>query len=374
MSLPKVGTSLTHWLFTPLAGVTFGGWIGLLRRHGRTISPRYWPRSLFTTFMSPLNSAVSRLEERRFSARIAEMRVERPIFVIGHHRSGTSHLWNLLSLDPRFAYPTVLQAVFPATFLTFEGLVRGLARRVVPRVRPQDAMTFSADSPLEQERAICASCFLSMQMARHFPRNWQAFKRYLTLRDGSAEECAAWTSAVDRFARKLLVRQGAEKTLMFKAPDDTGKIALILSLYPDARFVHIHRNPYEVYRSTMKMERTTLPLYAYQAPDEDKLEPFVLWRYRAMYEAFLHDRPKIPAGQFVEVSFDALDRDPVATVAGIYDALDLRDFDRVAPRLEAYLESLSDYKKNAYAQMDDEVRRRVHAAWRPFFEHWAYPA
>ena len=363
---------LARWLFSPLAGIKYRDWRRVLRGYGRTIPPRYWPRTAFTSLMSLLNSRLAGREERRYGAEIDGLAVRRPMFVIGHHRSGTTHLWNLLAQDDRFAYPTVLQAVFPHTFLTFEGAVERWARWLAPRKRPQDNVSFGATAPMEEERAICASTLLSIQMARHFPRMRERFLSYLTMRDASAEERQAWKASIDRFARKILLRQGRHKTVLFKAPDHTAKVALILELYPDARFVHIHRDPYEVYRSTRKMERDTVPLYAYQRPDDDTLDSFILWRYRAMYDAYFDDIKGIPDGQLVEISFAELDREPMAVMERIYRTLDLPDYDRVKPSLARYVDAVSGYRKNAYVDLPQNARRQVAQAWRPSFARWGY--
>lgn len=364
---------LMHWLFTPLAGVTIGDWRQLRRRERLDIPPRYWPRAGFTMLMGVLNSILARREARRFDAEIARLRVRRPVFVLGHHRSGTTHLWNILSQDPRFAYPTVLQSVFPHTFLTFESVARGWTHRLGPRQRPQDNVAFGPDSPIEDERAICTSSFLSLQMARHFPRQREAFTKYLTMRDATAAERAAWKAALDTFARKLLIRHGHDKILLFKTPDHTAKIPLILELYPDARFVHIHRDPYEVFRSTRKMELDSLPAYAYQRFDPEDLDDYILWRYRAMYDAYLEDAKSLPADRLVEVAFADLEREPLAVVERIYRALDLPDFEAARPALTRYVESVSDYRKNVYKGLSTATRRKVDEAWRPYFALWGSP-
>lgn len=365
--------TLARWLFTPLAGVLLGDWLRLLRAFGTGIPARYWARSTFTTAMALVNSALAPLERRRYDHTIATQTVHAPVFVVGHHRSGTTHLWNLLAQDPQFVYPNVLQAVFPHTFLTTEGSIKRLARRFVPRKRPQDNVDLSPDSPIEEERAICTMSFVSMQMARHFPRQRASFERFLTLRSASTEERTRWQQALDRFARKLLVRNGGHGTPLFKAPDHTGKLRYLLALYPDARIVHIHRDPYTVFRSTRRMELQTQPLYAYQPLDPQQLDDFILWRYRTMYEAFFEDREQIPAGQFAEVSFDELEAAPLATVERIYKELGVSGYDTLKPRLEQYLQGLGGYRKNQYTELPMAERRRVAEHWQEAFERLGYP-
>lgn len=215
-----IRSALTRWVFTPLAGVLLSDWLRLLRQRGMSIPPRYWPRTLFTTAMACGNSVLAPWEQYRQSARIENTVVRAPVFILGHHRSGTTHLWNLMATDSRFVYPTVLQAVFPHTFLSCEQAIHGMATRLTPSKRPQDNVKLDPDSPIEEERAICTSCFNSMQMFRHFPASVDDFRRFLTMRDAMPAEREQWQQAIDCFARKLLIRRGEEDaTLLFKAPD-----------------------------------------------------------------------------------------------------------------------------------------------------------
>jgi len=367
-----VRSALMRWVFSPLAGVTVTDWSQLLSRRGTRIDPRYWPRTAFTTAMSLLNSAFAQ-REKHYREAVANTDVEAPVFILGHHRSGTTHLWNLLAVDERFAYPNVLQAVFPHTFLSFESTVQTWAECFAPEQRPQDNVAFSPEAPLEDERALCAITFLSLQMARHFPQDRDDFKRYLTMRGTSADERTRWKRAFDRFARKLLVRHGRNSTLLLKATHHAAKIPLLLDLYPDARFVHIYRHPVRVFKSTMRMEQKTMPLYTYQRmPKPEELKDFVLWRYRALYDAFFEDVELIPDGQFAEVRFESLVENRVQTIEDVYRDLSLSHFEAVRPRLEQYVASIADYSKNTYPDLPLSTRRRISDAWAPCFRRWDY--
>ncbi|MEM6521444.1 MAG: sulfotransferase, partial [Cyanobacteria bacterium P01_C01_bin.70] len=204
--------------------------------------------------MATINSIVAPLENRLYKSKINAADVRQPVFIIGHHRSGTTHLWNLLSQDPQFVYPNVLQAVFPHTFLFYETSIQQLAKVFTPKRRPQDNVSLAPESPLEEERALCTSSLVSIQMARHLPQRRQQFKRYLRLRDITMDELRAWQFSFHRFAKKLVVRYGENKTLLLKSPENTARVKHLLELYPDAKFIHIHRHPYRVFQSTLKME------------------------------------------------------------------------------------------------------------------------
>jgi hypothetical protein len=97
----------------PLQGMTLGVWWVLLRRHRFAIDLKHSPRALIQTAVSASNSVGDRMERWRFGGRIEAARVEAPLFILGHYRSGTTHLLNLLALDPQFAAPTFFQVLSP---------------------------------------------------------------------------------------------------------------------------------------------------------------------------------------------------------------------------------------------------------------------
>jgi len=336
---------LARWLFSPLAGVTLGHWWHILR----TIPPRYWPRTLFTTAMAAMNSVLGRRENTDYLD--DSYRVEEPIFILGHHRSGTTHLWKLLATDDTFIHPTVTETIFPSTLLTFESVASRWARRLAPGKRPQDNVTNTSDSPMGEEWALCASTLLSTHMARHFPRHWKRFKPYLTLRDIDEADQRRWQLALDDFARKLLYKNGGKGRLLLKAPSHTAKVRLLLDLYPNARFIHIQRDPYRVFQSSRHMELESLPMCAYQKWRPSEVGPYVLWHYREMYDAFFEDVERIPDGQISWVSYEDLVADRVGTIERIYRELNLPGLERMKPALARYVESIADYRSNDYGPL-----------------------
>jgi len=360
---------LAKWIFTPLSGVLLTDWLRILRQYGTSIPPRYWIRNLFTLFMGTVNSVVAVKEPDKW--KLEQYKVKKPIFIIGHHRSGTTHLWQLISVDQNFIYPTVTETIFPHTMLSMEKLTNKLAELFSPRKRPQDNVKSSSGSPMGEEWAMCSSTFLSTHMARHFPEKREFFKKYLAMKNVDDSDRKKWKEAMDRFARKLLVRYGNDKTLLFKAPPNTAKIKLILELYPDARFIHIYRNPFRVFQSAMHMEMKSLPLCAYQDMNIAGLKDFVIWRYKAMYESFIEDIILIPDGQFSQLSFEELERDRVGSIEKIYDELSLPGFNIMKPELEKYVDSISGYKKNVYS-LDESDRKLVAKEWGRFIDYWGY--
>src|SRR5580765_8583165 len=89
-----------------LAGITLGDWIRLLLDNRYSVDSPYLLRAASTSLCAVTNSAFRWYEERRYGRAWADVPVPPPVFVLGHWRSGTTHLHYLLGLDDRFACPT----------------------------------------------------------------------------------------------------------------------------------------------------------------------------------------------------------------------------------------------------------------------------
>jgi hypothetical protein len=105
---------LSRHVFHPLQGMTLGTWWAFLRRHRFAVGLKHLPRALAVTSITASNSVNARIEWVRFGRRIEAAQVEAPLFILGHYSSGTTHLHNLLALDPLFAAPTPFPDVQPA--------------------------------------------------------------------------------------------------------------------------------------------------------------------------------------------------------------------------------------------------------------------
>jgi hypothetical protein len=369
----KLRQFFLKWVLSPLAGSLFADWARALKKYGKEIPPRYWLRTAFTTTMSLLNSAMAVREEKKYHSRLKSIEVNAPIFIIGHHRSGTTHLWRLLAHDKRFIYPEVTETLFPNTLLTFKDMAHKLATWFMPEKRPQDNVKHSADVPLDEEWGLCTSTFLSTNMARHFPKYRDRFKYMLSLENASEEEKAAWKNALRSLAIKLQFHKGSANTIVFKAPDNTAKIQLILDVFPDARFIHIYRNPYRVFQSTVKMEKKSLPFCSYQSKQWDELEPFIIWRYREMYDVYFRDKNLIPANHLSEISYEELVQNRAKAIENIYLELGLDSFDLMRPNLINYINSIAGYQTNSYPELSVFKKRKIATEWQHCFEAFGYP-
>jgi hypothetical protein len=160
---------------------------------------------------------------------------------------------------------------------------------------------------------------------------------------------------------------------VLKNPVNTARIRLLLELFPDAKFVHAVRCPYEVFASTVHLHARILPLTTLQTVPLTPSSPIVLSIYEDMMQRFLEDRALIPPGNLVEVRFEDLERDPLGELRRVYETLDLPGFAQAEPVLRQYVESQRSYKKNRL-ELSAENRRLVTEHWEFAFRAFGYPS
>jgi hypothetical protein len=173
------------------------------------------------------------------------------------------------------------------------------------------------------------------------------------------------------FFQKLTLRSG--KPLIIKSPTHTGRIKLLLEMFPDARFVHIHRDPYTVFQSLVHTHETGLPFARLQNTRRVDWTERIIRQYKEIYDCYFDERPLIPDSRFHELRFEDLERDPVGEVRKLYASLGMPDFEHVETSLQAYLNSMSGYQKNVFPELAPDLRQHVANEWNRSFEEWGYP-
>ena len=354
-----------------VTGITAGAWLRLLAQNRFRISPKYWPKVAVTTLASGISSAFALAEKGIYGRRIDATIVPPPLFVLGHWRSGTTHLHNLLALDERFGSPKFSEVTIPSTFLTGEPVLTTAAKYLLPKTRfAIDNVPLSTEAPSEEEFALAQMTFHSPYMGWAFPEHADYYSRYVNFRGVPEKEIAEWKNAFLIFLKKLTLRH--HKPMILKSPPHTARIKLLLDIFPDARFVHIHRDPYTVYQSTRHLHVSSWKNFAFQKLDEQALQERIFRQYNDMFDAFFDERSMIPEGRFTELSFKQLEEDPIGQVERIYRDLSLPGFDDVKPHVESYVGSLGSYKKNKHVDLPQELRQRIAREWQRTFDEWGY--
>ena len=149
---------------------------------------------------------------------------------------------------------------------------------------------------------------LSPNLGEAFRREGGDYRRYLTFKGVPPRDAEQWKASLLLFAKKLTFYY--KKTLLLKSPPHTARVRLLLELFPDARFVHVHRNPYDVFLSTRHMMEAVAPTWRLQDPGPGDFTDHILANYREMYDAYFESRGLIPRGRLHEVRYEDLVHDP----------------------------------------------------------------
>jgi len=318
-----------------------------------------------------VNSIFARVERIQRGKEIAAERIKtHPLFVIGYPRSGTTYLQHLLSHDENFLCPTAYHCMFPSHFHYSKTQGSVIFDIIAPRKRPMDNMPFSASTPHEDEFALAALSAVSPYMRFLFPVTGDNGHSSLDPQALPREALQRWKDSLIHFLKSLSFWKD-RKRIMLKSPPHTGRVRTLLELFPGAQFVHIVRNPYEVYLSNRKLWMNTLSRVHLQIPDEETVDEIILSWYTELFSLFERDRELIPAGSLHEMKFEDLEKAPMESLQNLYRNLSLPGFDRFWKRAAVYLETIEDYERDSHSP-DRATRDKVGIRWRKTFDDYGY--
>jgi len=344
-------------------------WRILARNHFQ-VDRCYLDRLLYLFILAGYNSVMAQFENRCNGAEIeATQIIAPPVFIVGHWRSGTTHLHNLLSCDPRFTCPTYYQVMFPYHFAYSQPWGMRIFNYFSPRKRPMDNMAIGAKAAHEDEFALAALSTVSPYLRALFPRTGDNGFAVLDPLRLDQEALDRWKAAMLYFVQKLTFYR--DKRIVLKSPPHLGRVRILLELFPGAKFIHICRNPYEVYLSTKHMWQSGLSLSHLQKPNPQDLEENILSWYIELYDLFARDRDLIPPGSLYEVKFEDLVSKPLDSLQDIYATLGLPGFEEFRARVTPYLAAQKSYKRNSYV-LDDATRERIRQRWGPIAARYGY--
>lgn len=323
-----------------------------------------------TSFM-PISDALALTQHLCFGSKIAKTELAGPpVFVLGHWRSGTTLLHELLGLDERFASPTTFQCFAPWHFLLTEDFVTRYGAFLIPEKRPMDNMKAGWSLPQEDEFALMNLGAPTPYLRLLFPRHEFPYENTLGTASFTPQELKRWKYLFDWFLRALTYK--SRKPLILKSPPHTGRLGILKSMYPDAKFVHIVRDPRKLFPSTMKLWNSLDSVQSLQVGEyQDRLKEFVLRSLVKMYDSFELDRKQIGPDQLIDVRYEDLVADPERVVGGIYNQLNLGDFETIAPLIRQRSQQEKEYQTNRFGLAPEE-EEQVLSVWHTYAEKYGY--
>ncbi len=262
----------------------------------------------------------AQLVEDSLAARpdLAEAPVEKPIFILGLPRSGTTFLHGLLAADPANLVPRAWQTIYPAPRVPgFDAARDQRARTVESQLRFFAAIApgfdehhpVDADSPQECSE-ITACVFQSLR----FDTTFRVPKHLAWMDANGHDEAFAFHK---KFLQVLQADLG-QKGWVLKCPDHTFSLDAIIKTYPDARFVVVHRDPVAVFGSVAHLtEILRKPFVRNVDSAEIGAQVTERWIDGAERLVAFDRRADVPADHKLNIQYEELVADPLAAVRRI---------------------------------------------------------
>jgi omega-hydroxy-beta-dihydromenaquinone-9 sulfotransferase len=369
LTIHRYGGRLIYFWF----GMRFGGLMKLFKRGHYSFTLNCLPDAILLLLWVPWNSVLYWISEARYRASAEALPlVPPPIFVMGHWRTGTTLMHDLFSVDPNLAYPTTFECFFPHHFLLTEGTLPKVMKSLLPKKRPQDDVPVGFDRPQEEEFAMMMLGRGTPYITHAWPRFGPADSDYLDFKGVSEADRKTWADTFLWFYRRLLLRHGG-KPLVMKSPANAARLKLLTELFPDARFIYLARNPLDVFPSTVKLWRALYSTQGLHNPPylDGWLDDYVLDMFVRLTEAYERDRHLIPKDRLVELRYEDMVKDPIATMAGLYRSLDIGDFGRAEAPMRAYLDAQKEHRISEY-ELPPALKRKVIERLGPYIDRFGY--
>jgi len=353
--------------------MSFSNYYRLLKENKFRVHPFRYPMMGLVGGCSVANSVLNRCQRLRFEDRISKATLSAPpIFIIGHWRSGTTLMHELMSLDCAAAYPSTFETFAPQHFLFSKPFFNPIVSLLLPKKRPMDSMAISADSPQEDDFALVSTGAHTPYRRIAFPNNEQKHHQQLRFDQADSDHHQSVRVALDHFLRSLSIEYPG-KRLVLKSPPHTGRISQLAQWYPDAKFIHMARHPHKLVSSTMRLWRSLDDTQAFQLPNYDDrwLTKYVFECQRLMYESYFQHRNELPPDRLVEVKFEDLIQSPQKSVAKVYEQLNLDGFADLEAPLKQYFQQRQGHKTNPVT-CNEELKAEIDLHWKPYADAFGY--
>jgi hypothetical protein len=288
-----------------------------------------------TRVLALLETRLRLLDHRARHRDVAEQAIERPIFVLGLPRTGTTVLYGMLAANPAMRAPLSWEVARPFPPPTGPDADReriGATEkefRQFFKLAPHVEAIHPLGALLPQEcLALQAPSFVTYEFPTTFPvPSYWRWLRGADVRPGY--EFERW------FLQHLQAGYGGEHWIL-KTPAHLMWLDVLLEVFPDALLVHTHRDPTTVMASVCSlMHALRSAVSGGVDPHEVGREQLDAWAWGL--ERTLSVRGALPDDRVVDVRFEDTLGDPVGTVRSVYEHLGLPLTGEVERGVRAYL-------------------------------------
>jgi omega-hydroxy-beta-dihydromenaquinone-9 sulfotransferase len=335
------------------AGIKLDQLFRLLYRNHITYSPRTIFRLAFLLQSACWSSFFSWIEKVRFANKLKNASFpDNPIFIIGHWRTGSTFLHQLMSLDTELCAPTLFQVAVPDSFLVSYRYYRPIFKHVVSEHRPMDQVKIGMNEPQEDEYAFYRTTNYSPLENLVFPKTSGYFLNHGSPFLPQGEHLNQWKSDVKHFFTKLFFMTG--KRIVSKNPFNSFRIKTLHEMFPNAKFINIVRHPNSVVPSTMHMWKILGEQNSMNTTGADPEFIEVVAFLKNLVETVEMEREHLPPRSMVNIRFENLEASPVEELKSAYQSLGLQFTEKLEARINTFMQQNASFRKNSFVLTSEE--------------------
>ncbi|TDG13731.1 sulfotransferase [Seongchinamella unica] len=319
--------------------------------------------------------------------RLWSQKVEQPVFIVGHGRSGTTLMHRLMSADgDRFSYFLYWEMFFPS--LLQKKMIRGLGRIdanlfggfMHRRLKAWDDRTFGPYRHMhnmslwiaEEDCFAMGAAFVSQQWSLEIPMMDVVDFFHL---DQMPEKRKRWMGHYRQLVKRQLLLNGGDKIHLAKNPLMSGWVDSIIEEFPDARIVVMMRDPGECIPSCLKLVALSWKGRGWEQADyEQSLDILTEISIDTFHnpKRVLAAHPETPQ---IVVDYRELTGAPRETLHAVYRALGMsvtEEFDRwliAQAEREKKHHSKFEYSLGEFRLSGEEIHRRL----ADFYQVYGWP-
>jgi omega-hydroxy-beta-dihydromenaquinone-9 sulfotransferase len=353
-----------------IMGIKFTTLFRMVSKNGIGLNPKYILRLLFLFPNSLVSQILVVVEKLKYDKKVGLEQIEKPpVFIIGHWRSGTTFLHQLIYLDRQFTAPTVIQTVLPDHFLFSTRYYLPFMNRIMPEKRPMDEVELKPFAAMEDEFALVrmgsASPFLRVIFPSVKTKFLSDFREYMP----EGKKLSVWKKNFLTFTKRITFLTG--KQIVFKNPYHTPRMMLLSDMFPGARFIHLVRHPYKIIPSSINMwdivSRENALKGGWEKPTIDEAA-VILGKFFSFVD---ENRSRLGEKEFTEVKYEDLEANPVEEIKRLYRELDLEFSAEFEESINRFMEEKKNYKKNSF-NLTSEEKNIIHNRLSEWFKTYNY--
>jgi hypothetical protein len=244
-----------------------------------------------------------------------------PLFILGHHRSGTTYLQKLISQNAQFVTPNLFDTVFPDMMVLGQKTIRPILNFFCNRLKINMELhnhMLHMDFPGEEDVAMLGQLNpYAFNWALMYPKDAELIMdNTINNIQENLEATDYWKKDFIKLIKKLqFLHPGKE--LLLKSPPHMGRLKTLLGIFPEAKFIYIMRDPYTLYPS-MKNFWKINERYAFQGFPEDKFQNLISPTSKALFDGYFRYKSLIPKENLIEIKYEDFKKSPISYLEKIH--------------------------------------------------------